>query len=68
MIDRIYTQSDFARRIGRSKQWVSDKIRSHVSKHGHTGTIMFNSVMGDVVTIRLIRNDGSFKWLVCIVE
>jgi hypothetical protein len=66
MIDKIYTQSDFARHIG-SKQWVSDKIRNHVSKHGHTGTIMFNSVMGDVITVRLVRSSGSLKWLLCIV-
>ncbi len=68
MKNMIYTQSDFARRIGRSKQWVSDKVKRHVSMNGYEGTMHFNSVLGEVIKVRLIRNDSSFKWLLCVLN
>lgn len=68
MIDKVYTQSDFARRIGRHKNWVSDKIRRHVARNGYGGTLEFNGIDGKVYVIRLFRNEGALKWLICIVE
>lgn len=60
----ICTRADFARIIGRSRTWVSDKIK----RQGHNGTIDFVSVTGKVYKIRLIRASGTKKDLICIVS
>lgn len=60
----ICTRADFARIIGRSRTWVSDKIK----RHGHLDTIEFISVKGKVYHVKLIRAKGTKKDLICIVS
>jgi hypothetical protein len=60
----ICTRADFARIIGRTRTWVTDKIK----RQNHQGTIEFTSVDGKVYRIRLIRASGTKKDLICIVS
>jgi len=68
MTNQVYTQSDFARRIGKTKQWVSDKIKRHVAMLGYEGTIVFYSVQGEELRVRLMRSEGSQKWLLTLLN
>lgn len=60
----ICTRADFARIIGRTRAWVTDKIK----RQGHNGTIEFVSVTGRVYVIRVIRAKDTKKDLICIVS
>jgi hypothetical protein len=60
----ICTRADFARIIGKTRAWVTDKIK----RHGHLGTIEFTSVDGRVYRVRLMRTSGTRKELICIVS
>jgi hypothetical protein len=64
----IYTQSDFARRIGKTRQWVSEKVTKHIATRGHDGTIVFTSLEGNELHVRLIRSEGSLKWLLMLMN
>jgi hypothetical protein len=67
----IYTQSDFSRRIGRSRQWVSNKILRHKKRWGHEWkdhTMDFSSVDGKEIIVKLVKSEGSRKWLMSIVS
>lgn len=63
-----YTQSDFARRVGRSKQWISNKVLRHRKRWGTDKLMEFSSVEGEVVMVKLIRPEGGRKWMLGIVS
>ena len=68
---KIYTQSDFSRRIGRSKQWISNKIMRHKKRWGDDWmdkAMEFTSVEGEEIKVRLVKAEGSVKWLLSIVS
>ncbi len=63
----IFTQSDFARRLGKTKQCVSNAIRRHKLRVGANDIMEFESVTGEVIKVKLIKAEGSRKWLISIV-
>ena len=63
----VYTKSDFARRIGRTKQCISNAIRRHIARHPDNPYMEFESVTGERIKVMLKRADGSKKQLICIV-
>jgi hypothetical protein len=63
-INTICTRSDFARIIGRTRGWVTNKIK----RHGHMDVMQFCSVEGRIYNVRLIRAIGTKKELICIVS
>lgn len=63
----IFTQSDFARRLGKSKQCVSNAIRRHKSRVGANDIMEFESVTGERIKVKLVKAEGSRKWLLSIV-
>lgn len=68
---KIYTQSDFSRRIGRSKQWISNKIMRHKRRWSDDWmerVMEFTSVEGEEIKVRLVKAEGSVKWLLSIVS
>lgn len=68
MIESVYTQADFARRIGKTRQWVNEKIQKHIADRGYEGTIVFLSLDGEELRVRLIRSEGSLKWLLKLLN
>lgn len=68
---KIYTQSDFSRRIGRSKQWISNKIMRHKRRWSDDWmerVMEFTSVEGEEIKVKLVKAEGSVKWLLSIVS
>jgi hypothetical protein len=68
---KIYTQSDFSRRIGKSKQWISNKIMRHKKRWGDdwmSRSMEFTSVDGETIKVKLVKAEGSVKWLMNIVS
>ena len=63
----VYTQSDFARRLGRTKQCVSNAIRRHIARSPENPYMEFESVVGERIKVRLKKAEGSKKQLICIV-
>lgn len=63
----VYTQSDFARRLGRTKQCVSNAIRRHIARSPENPYMEFESVTGERIKVRLKKAEGSKKQLICIV-
>jgi hypothetical protein len=63
----VYTQSDFARRIGKSKQCICNAIRRHRARVGSNDTLEFESVTGERIRVKLLKAEGSKKWLISIV-
>jgi hypothetical protein len=71
MTNQVYTQSDFARRIGKSRQWVSNKILRHKKRwdqEWRDHAMDFTSVDGKEMIVKLVKSEGSRKWLMNIVS
>lgn len=60
----IYTASDFARRLGVTRQAVSNKLKRHIANHSYTGSLTFKSLItGQDIKVRFYKAEGSKKWL-----
>jgi hypothetical protein len=55
----IYTRTEMARQIGRTKQWVHDKVRRHVRMYPADQLFELTASDGRVMVCRLVKSGSN---------
>lgn len=62
----IYTRTEFSRQIGRTKQWVCDKVRRHLKHYGAEVPFELTASGGDTYVVKLVKSGST--WLIKPIE